>query len=118
VRGHCGGRKHQRGGIQGVRRASLGTDASTRADSGDGQSQCLQGIQDRSDVTCKPSGHLPFGMGIHGCLGQVVARAEGEVLLAKLARKVGRIELDGEPQRHLNNAVRGLACLPVTFHAP
>jgi cytochrome P450 len=57
-------------------------------------------------------------MGIHGCLGQVVARAEGEVLLAELARKVGRIELDGEPQRHLNNAVRGLASLPVTFHAP
>ena len=51
-------------------------------------------------------------------MGQVVARAEGEVWLAKLARKVERIELDGEPQRHLNNAVRGLACLPVTFHAP
>ena len=73
---------------------------------------------DRFDVTRKPSGHLAFGMGIYGCLGQVVARAEGEVLLAALARKVGGIELDGEPQRHLNNAVRRLASLPVTFHAP
>jgi len=73
---------------------------------------------DRFDVTRKPSGHLAFGMGIHGCLGQVVARAEGEVLLAALARKVGGIELDGEPQRHLNNAVRRLASLPMTFHAP
>src|SRR5215217_6635570 len=73
---------------------------------------------DRFDVTRKPSGHLAFGMGIHGCLGQVVARAEGEVLLAALARKVARIELDGEPQRHLNNAVRRLASLPMTFHAP
>ncbi len=73
---------------------------------------------DRFDVTRKASGHLAFGMGIHGCLGQVVARTEGETLFAALARKVGRIELDGEPQRHLNNSVRRLASLPVTFHAP
>ena len=73
---------------------------------------------DRFDVTRKPSGHLAFGMGIHGCLGQLVARTEGEVLFAALARKVGRIEPHGEPQRHLNNSVRRLAGLPVTFHAP
>jgi hypothetical protein len=47
-----------------------------------------------------------------------VARTEGEVLLAELARKVERIELDGEPQRHLNNAVRSLTSLPVTFPTP
>jgi 4-methoxybenzoate monooxygenase (O-demethylating) len=74
---------------------------------------------ERFDVTRKPSGHLAFGAGIHVCLGQVVARTEeGEMLLAALARKVGSIELDGEPQRHLNNSVRRLASLPVTFHAP
>ena len=73
---------------------------------------------DRFDVTRKPSGHLAFGMGIHGCLGQVVARTEGETLFVALARKVEHIELAGEPQRHLNNSVRRLASLPVTFHAP
>jgi cytochrome P450 len=73
---------------------------------------------DRFDITRKASGHLAFGMGIHGCLGQVVARTEGETLFAALARKVEHIELDGEPQRHLNNSVRRLASLPVTFHAP
>jgi 4-methoxybenzoate monooxygenase (O-demethylating) len=72
---------------------------------------------DRFDVTRKPSGHLAFGTGIHGCLGQLIARTEGEMLFAALARKVGRIELDGEPQRHLNNSVRRLARLPVNVHA-
>jgi 4-methoxybenzoate monooxygenase (O-demethylating) len=35
-----------------------------------------------------------------------------------VTRRVGRIELSGEPQRHLNNTVRGFDRLPVTFHAP
>ena len=34
-----------------------------------------------------------------------------------IAREVGRIELEGEPQRRPNNTIRGLASLPVTFHA-
>jgi cytochrome P450 len=50
-------------------------------------------------------------------VAKAVARLEGEVLLGTLARKVGRIELDGEPHRHLNNTVRSFASLPVTFRA-
>ena len=71
---------------------------------------------DRFDITRKASGHLAFGLGIHSCVGKPVARIEDEVLLGALARKVGRIELDGEPQRHLNNTIRSFASLPVTFH--
>ncbi len=73
---------------------------------------------DRFDVTRKASGHLAFGLGIHGCVGKPVAQTEGEAVLGALARKVGRIELDGEPQRHLNNAIRRFASLPVTFYPP
>ena len=73
---------------------------------------------DRFDITRKASGHLAFGLGIHGCVGKPVARIEGEVVLGALARRVGRIELDGEPQRHLNNTVRSFESLPVTLHAP
>jgi 4-methoxybenzoate monooxygenase (O-demethylating) len=73
---------------------------------------------DRFDITRKTSGHLAFGLGIHGCVGKPVARIEGEAVLGALARKVGRIELDGEPQRHLNNTIRSFESLPVTFHAP
>ena len=72
---------------------------------------------DRFDIIRKPSGHLAFGLGIHGCVGKPVARIEGEAVLGALARKVGRIELSGEPERHLNNTVRGFESLPVTFHA-
>jgi len=72
---------------------------------------------DRFDIRRKASGHLTFGLGIHGCVGKPVARIEGEAVLGTLARKVGRIELDGEPQRHLNNTVRSFESLPVTFHA-
>ena len=50
--------------------------------------------------------------------GKAVARIEGEALLGALARKVGRIELAGEPRRHLNNTIRSFESLPVTFHAP
>ncbi len=73
---------------------------------------------DRFDVTRKASGHLAFGLGIHGCVGKPVARIEGEAVLGALARRVGRIELDGEPSRHLNNTVRSFERLPVAFHAP
>jgi 4-methoxybenzoate monooxygenase (O-demethylating) len=73
---------------------------------------------DRFDITRKASGHLAFGLGIHGCVGKPVARMEGEAVLGALARKVGRIELDGEPKRHLNNTIRSFENLPVIFHAP
>ena len=72
---------------------------------------------DRFDITRKASGHLAFGLGIHSCVGKPVARIEGEALLGALARKVGRIELHGEPQRHLNNTIRSFESLPVAFHA-
>jgi cytochrome P450 len=73
---------------------------------------------DRFDIGRKASGHLAFGLGIHGCVGKPVARIEGEAVLGALARKVGHIEPDGVPQRHLNNTVRGFESLPVAFHAP
>jgi cytochrome P450 len=73
---------------------------------------------DRFDVTRKASGHLAFGLGIHGrVVGKPLARIEGEAALGALARNVRRIEPSGEPERHLNNTVRGFEILPVTFHA-
>jgi cytochrome P450 len=68
---------------------------------------------ERFDIARKASGHLGFGFGIHACVGRMVARLEGEVLLAALARRVEAIEPDGEPVRKLSNTLRGLARLPV-----
>jgi len=68
---------------------------------------------ERFDVTRRPTGHMAFGSGIHGCVGQVVARLEGELILAGIARRFARIELAGEPTRRLNNTLRALASLPL-----
>jgi cytochrome P450 len=63
------------------------------------------------------AGHVGFGTGIHGCVGAVLARLEGEVVLGALARKVGSIEIVGEPVRRYNNTLRGLTSLPVRMRA-
>ncbi|MFE7837315.1 cytochrome P450 [Streptomyces sp. NPDC057474] len=71
---------------------------------------------DRFDLTRDPSGHVGFGMGIHQCVGQHVARLEAEALLTALARRVERIEPAGAPRRHLNNTLRAWHSLPVRLH--
>jgi 4-methoxybenzoate monooxygenase (O-demethylating) len=67
------------------------------------------------DVGRRTSGHVGFGSGIHMCVGQLVARLEGEVMLAALARKVSAIEITGPAKRRYNNTLRGLESLPVTL---
>ncbi|WP_431268964.1 hypothetical protein [Dankookia sp. P2] len=51
------------------------------------------------------------------CVGQLLARLEGEVLLAALAQRLRAIEIAGAPVRRYNNTLRGLASLPLTLHA-
>jgi hypothetical protein len=70
---------------------------------------------DRYDITRKTSGHVGFGGGIHMCAGQLVARLEGEVMLAALAKRVAAIEIVGPVKRRYNNTLRGLDSLPVTL---
>ena len=68
---------------------------------------------DRFDITRNAAGHVGFGAGIHMCVGQILARLEGEAMLAALARRVARIEALGPGVRRYNNTLRGLARLPV-----
>jgi cytochrome P450 len=72
---------------------------------------------DHYDITRRTAGHVGYGSGIHMCVGQLVARVEGEVMLAALARKVGKIEITGEPKRLYNNTLRGLESLPIRMSA-
>lgn len=62
-----------------------------------------------------PSGHVGFGMGLHQCVGQHVARLEAESLLKILAQKVKTIELVGEPVRGRNNTLQTWETLPMRF---
>ena len=69
---------------------------------------------DRFDIQRKTLGHVGFGNGIHGRVGQAVARLEGEIVLTALARRVESIELAGEPRPLLNNTLRGWSSMPVS----
>jgi 4-methoxybenzoate monooxygenase (O-demethylating) len=70
---------------------------------------------DHYDVERRPSGHVAFGTGIHGCVGQAIARLEGEVVLTALAQRVKRIEVAGPHTRRVNNTLRALDTLPLRF---
>lgn len=70
---------------------------------------------DRFDLKRNPSGHVGFGMGIHQCVGQHVARLEAEALLSALVKRFAAIELAGSPCRHHNNTLRGWESFPVAL---
>jgi hypothetical protein len=68
---------------------------------------------DDYDIGRRAVGHVGFGSGIHQCVGQLLARLEGECVLSALARKAGSIEISGPIRRRYNNTLRALASLPV-----
>jgi len=68
---------------------------------------------DSFDVTRRATGHMTFGTGIHGCVGQAVARLESEAVFGALAGKVASFEITAKPERRLNNTLRGLDTLPL-----
>src|SRR5947209_10112362 len=68
---------------------------------------------DTFDVKRRAAGHMTFGTGIHGCVGQAVARLESEALFGALARRVASFELTGRAELRLNNTLRGLDSLPL-----
>jgi len=68
---------------------------------------------DRYDISRRPAGHQAFGSGIHGCVGQTVARMEGELVLTALAKRVKAIELLRPPTRRLNNTLRAIDTMPL-----
>ncbi|SFJ90915.1 cytochrome P450 [Celeribacter neptunius] len=68
---------------------------------------------DEYDITRRPVGHLAFGVGVHGCVGQMVARLEAEAVLRALAARVKRIHLTGAPEKVNINWLRGYHSIPV-----
>jgi 4-methoxybenzoate monooxygenase (O-demethylating) len=107
-----------------LRTANVDTTVSSVAIQADTKIMCVLGSAnldenhwphaDQFDITRKTTGHLAFGAGIHGCVGQMVARAELDAVLTALANKVGSIDLAGTPVWRPNNAVHALDTLPVT----
>ncbi|MBB5750038.1 cytochrome P450 [Micrococcus sp. TA1] len=65
------------------------------------------------DLDRNASGHVAFGMGLHQCVGQPIARTEIELMLQALATRVDRIELTGEVTPWIHNVLRGFARMPL-----
>ena len=61
----------------------------------------------------RPVGHVAFGTGIHGCVGQNLARAELEALLSNMLKKIDRLEPQGEAVWRPGNSMRALNKLPL-----
>jgi len=68
---------------------------------------------DEYDIGRPTAGHVGWGVGIHACVGMLLARLEGDCVLTALARQAGSLEIAGEPVRRCNNTMRGLASLPL-----
>ncbi|WP_437972039.1 cytochrome P450 [Sorangium sp. So ce260] len=66
---------------------------------------------DRVGVT-----HLPFGHGIHFCLGAPLARLEARLMLTALLPRVRRLSPAGPPAWRKALSVRGVTSLPLVAH--
>ncbi|MFP2958031.1 cytochrome P450 [Myxococcus sp. 1LA] len=71
---------------------------------------------DRFDLTRTSPQNLPFGHGVHFCLGAQLARMEGRVALEALLDRCGALERGPSPMTwHRTLVVRGPATLPVVL---
>ncbi|HWX87966.1 MAG TPA: cytochrome P450, partial [Solirubrobacteraceae bacterium] len=101
------------GATQGEGEADAGA---SRARSGARPGESTGGPQSFDITAERPKARaLTFGAGVHYCLGANLARLELEEGLAFLARKMPRLELDGDPVFESILGIYGLAELPIRF---
>jgi hypothetical protein len=72
---------------------------------------------DRFDIGRDPNRHRAFGMGIHICAGNSLARMEGRVAISRLFERFAIVEQAGPALRSQRARFRGLTTLPVKLHA-
>jgi len=71
---------------------------------------------DRLDVTRGDNRHIAFGWGIHFCLGAMLARAEAQIAIGTLLRRLPNLALATmRPEYRDSLTFRGLKALLVTF---
>ncbi|NBB47860.1 cytochrome P450 [Rhizobium sp. CRIBSB] len=70
---------------------------------------------DTFDIRRRTVGQIGFGVGIHGCVGQMFARLEAEVFFQALVARIEALEPAGPSQVRLNPGLRGVTSLPLTL---
>ena len=71
---------------------------------------------DLLDIGRSPNNHVAFGQGRHACSGMNVARLEGRIAFAAVARRFPSIDLSGTPERDPRLRFRGFRHLPVVMN--
>jgi len=71
---------------------------------------------DHLDLKRLPNPHLAFGAGEHFCIGNQLARLEGQIAILKMVQRFTRMRLATKsPEWAPNYGFRGLKALPVTL---
>jgi cytochrome P450 len=70
---------------------------------------------ERFDIRRNPNKHLAFGVGVHRCLGERLARLEARLLFSRLLERTQTIELEAPPRFHRTTMFRSLEALPVSL---
>jgi len=69
------------------------------------------------DAARHPNPHLAFGFGAHFCIGAVLARLEGRILLEELLARFGSLESAGPVVRSGSPIIAGVRSAPMVFGA-
>jgi cytochrome P450 len=72
---------------------------------------------DRFDAARDPNPHVAFGFGPHFCIGAVLARLEGRILLEELLARFGSVEVAGPVVRTASPVIAGVRSAPLVFGA-
>lgn len=62
------------------------------------------------------SKNLSFGLGVHGCAGQTISRAQAEAVFTQVAERFDRIEPAGQPVRANHDFARFYLSLPLRMY--
>jgi cytochrome P450 len=72
---------------------------------------------DRFEAARDPNPHVAFGFGPHFCIGAVLARLEGRILLEELLARFGSVESAGPVVRTASPVIAGVRSAPLVFGA-
>ena len=72
---------------------------------------------DRFDGARDPNPHVAFGFGAHFCIGAVLARLEGRILLEELLGRFASVEVAGPVVRTASPVIAGVKSAPLVFGA-